>query len=572
VGDWATATAAGVLVPTSEPNLPDWAAAVFGSFAAGVDTMWHETNHGIGWDENNSAFIAQAPTQWEQDVVAESPWLTEIPADTTPPSVSITAPAGGATLSGTTTVQVDAGDSDGMDAVALVVDGRVRNVATSPPYAFDLDTLGLSSDTHQLTAIAYDAAGNTAEQTIDVNVMNELDGVCDTNPPVGQFYACMYAGTNFDTYLGTVVDGVDPLDTGATAWGPRHRWPSGTVFHGVDSRISGRWKGVVDLPAGNYLFHVLADDGIRLRVNGQLILDQWRDQADRFTVAASGLGGLTTIEVDWYQNLGGRALELWWQPTTVAPAVTAQPADQSVPEGTAVTFTAEASGDPAPTVQWQSSTDGGHTFSDVPGATSPTLSLVAQISDRGTQYRAVFTNLPAGQPPTTTLTNPATLTVTSVARPPSAPQTVTATPGDASAVVSWAAPDDSGGSPITGYIVTASPNGGSVSVDGLTLSATVPGLTNGVSYTFTVVASNAAGLASDPSAPSNAVTSASRPEPPKPHHHRHGRGHGSHCPRQPSHGGASERGRNSLSRRTGILTPWTERSMKTKHCPVTRRR
>ncbi len=410
VGDWATATAAGVLVPKAEPNLPDWAAAMFGSYSTGVDTMWHESNHGIGWDENNGQFIDLPPTQWELDVVALSPWLTEIPADSTPPSVSITAPAGGSTVSGTATVRVDAGDGAGMDAVGLVVDGQLRGIDTSSPYTFNLDTLGLSSDRHQLTAIAYDAAGNTAQQTISVDVLNQVGGACNTNPPVGRFYACLYSGTNFNTYLRTMVDGVDRLDTGAVAWGPRHSWPTGAAFNGLGSQISGRWKGVVDLPAGNYLFHVLADDGVRLRVNGQLVLDQWQVQVQRFTAAASGLGGATTIEVDWYQNEGGKALELWWQPTTVAPAVTVQPADQSVVDGAAVTFTAAASGSPTPTVQWQSSIGGGP-FTDVPGATSPALGFVARVSGTGTRYRAVFTNTPAGQPPTTTLTRPATLTV-----------------------------------------------------------------------------------------------------------------------------------------------------------------
>ena len=188
--------------------------------------------------------------------------------------------------------------------------------------------------------------------------------------------------------------------------------PTGAAFHGIGSQISGKWKGVVDLPAGNYLFHVLADDGVRLRVNGQLVLDEWQIQADRFTAAASGLGGPTTIEVEWYQNVGGKALELWWQPTTIAPAVTVQPADQSVLEGAAVTFTTAASGDPTPTVQWQSSTDGGHTFTDVPGATSPTLSLVAQPPTTAPSTGPCSPTMPAGQPTTTTLTNPATLTVT----------------------------------------------------------------------------------------------------------------------------------------------------------------
>jgi hypothetical protein len=426
VGDWAVAPAAGAPVPKAEPDAPDWVGAVFGSYGSAVGTMWHESNHGIGWDENNNAWIDQPPTQWERDVVALSPWLTEIPSDTTAPSVAVTSPTSGSTASGTATVRVDASDGGGMDAVGLVVDGRLRSIDTSPPYAFDLDTLGLSSDRHQLTAIAYDAAGNTAEQTIDVDVVNELGGACNTNPPVGRFYACMYAGTNFDTYLGTMVDGVDQLDTGTVAWGPRHRWATGTVFHGIGSQISGRWKGVVDLPAGNYLFHVLTDDGIRLRVDGHLVLDQWRDQATRFTAAAGGLSGSTTIEIDWYQNGGSKALELWWQPTTDAPAVTVQPTDQSVLDGAPVTFTTAATGDPAPTVQWQSSTDGGHTFTDVAGATSPTLGIVAHLSDDGTRYRAVFTNKPVNAPTTTTLTDPATLTVTA--------GVTTVVPGSASVV------------------------------------------------------------------------------------------------------------------------------------------
>ncbi len=80
---------------------------------------------------------------------------------------------------------------------------------------------------------------------------------------------------------------------------------------------------------------------------------------------------------------------------------------------------------------------------------------------------------------------------------------MTASPGNASASVSWTAPFN-GGSPITGYTVTSDPAGGTGSTVGAT-STTVTGLSNGVSYTFTVTATNAIGT-SDPSAPSNSVT------------------------------------------------------------------
>src|SRR5262249_59087463 len=45
------------------------------------------------------------------------------------------------------------------------------------------------------------------------------------------------------------------------------------------------------------------------------------------------------------------------------------------------------------TVQWQVSTDGGTTFSDIAGAISTTYSFTASASDNGKEFRARFSNL-----------------------------------------------------------------------------------------------------------------------------------------------------------------------------------
>ena len=75
------------------------------------------------------------------------------------------------------------------------------------------------------------------------------------------------------------------------------------------------------------------------------------------------------------------------------PVVTAQSTDQSVGAGGTVIFTAAASGNPSPTVQWQNSTDGGSTWSDISGATSTTYTITSVTSsDIGNEFRAVFTN------------------------------------------------------------------------------------------------------------------------------------------------------------------------------------
>ena len=74
---------------------------------------------------------------------------------------------------------------------------------------------------------------------------------------------------------------------------------------------------------------------------------------------------------------------------------------------------------------------------------------------------------------------------------PGAPSSVSATAGEASAVVTWTAPNN-GGSPITGYIVTTNPGGTTTPANWS--PATITGLTDGTPYTFTVAAMNAVGV------------------------------------------------------------------------------
>lgn len=93
-------------------------------------------------------------------------------------------------------------------------------------------------------------------------------------------------------------------------------------------------------------------------------------------------------------------------PANVAPAITGNPTSTMVTAGQTASFTAAASGTPAPTVQWQVSTNAG-AFANVAGATSGTLTITGTVAaQNGNQYQAVFTNS-AGNATTTA----ATLTV-----------------------------------------------------------------------------------------------------------------------------------------------------------------
>ena len=112
-------------------------------------------------------------------------------------------------------------------------------------------------------------------------------------------------------------------------------------------------------------------------------------------------------------------------------------------------------------------------------------------------------------------TGPASLPSSSVtpATVPGPPSTVTADRGNRSALVSWFAPADNGGTAITAYTVTASDGTHTCGWTAGALSCTVGGLTNGTPYTFTVTATNGVGTGSASSV-SNSVTPAAVPDKP----------------------------------------------------------
>jgi hypothetical protein len=143
-------------------------------------------------------------------------------ADTSPPTVAVTAPASGATVSNTLSLTGTAADDIAVSKVELQVDsGGFQTVYGTTRWTYSLNTAALTNGSHSLTARATDSSGNTETTSISVTVSNTSTGNhCASKPhlcgfpdstntgwqPTGVTLAS-YTGPLTVTVAGTVIDG-----------------------------------------------------------------------------------------------------------------------------------------------------------------------------------------------------------------------------------------------------------------------------------------------------------------------------------------------------------------------------
>jgi hypothetical protein len=154
-------------------------------------------------------------------------------SDTTPPTVSVTAPAAGATVTGTINLNSTASDNVAVAGVQFKVDGNdVGSEDTTSPYSVTWDTLTATAGSHTITAVARDGAGNrttSAGVTVTVN-----------NPPVDT--SGLVAAYGFEEGTGaTVTDSSTAHNNGTisgAAWTDQGRFGNALSFDGIDDIVS----------------------------------------------------------------------------------------------------------------------------------------------------------------------------------------------------------------------------------------------------------------------------------------------------------------------------------------------
>lgn len=106
-----------------------------------------------------------------------------------------------------------------------------------------------------------------------------------------------------------------------------YNWGTGFPAPGVNfDQFSARWTRYIDVSPGTYQIIVTADDGIRLWVDDELLINQWHDQSATTYTASKYLGsGHHLVRVEYYENFGDSVIKVSWTQGAPPPTPTPTP-------------------------------------------------------------------------------------------------------------------------------------------------------------------------------------------------------------------------------------------------------
>lgn len=224
---------------------------------------------------------------------------TPNPPDTQAPSVP-----GGLSAMAVSARQINlawAASTDNVGVVGYRISrgGQVIGQVAGTSYG---DTTVAAGTSYSYTVTAYDAAGKESAPSAPATA---------TTPPAdtlrsGGLNATYYNELDFG---GGTLSRLDPTVD--------FRWASGAPATSIDANtFSVRWSGNIHVPStGTYTFFTRSDDGVRLWVNGKLLIDNWTVHSvveDKATIALTG-GQQYDIRMEYFDNTGRAVSRLFWK-------------------------------------------------------------------------------------------------------------------------------------------------------------------------------------------------------------------------------------------------------------------
>jgi Subtilase family/PA14 domain len=187
------------------------------------------------------------------------------------------------------------------DGLRFYVDGQLKLDRWNVPAGANTVDVFVNSGDHEIK-LEFQEFGGTASASVSWTTP------CFENVPATSWRGEYF---NNDQLAGVPLmgrnDGDEFLDFN---WGDGS--PSSTCGIGVD-HFSARWTRVVVLNAGNWRFTVAGDNGVRLYVDGRLVIDRWLDTVGTNTADVNLATGTHTIKLEYFESTGASRVSLSWE-------------------------------------------------------------------------------------------------------------------------------------------------------------------------------------------------------------------------------------------------------------------
>ena len=241
-------------------------------------------------------------------------------ADTTSPTAPTIVSAIAKSLSEVDLVWTPSTDNVGVTGYQILRNGAVAGIVPANTLNF-VDTAVSANTTYLYIVTAFDAAGNYSAAGNSVKVTTPAPATPPTPTPAPTPTPVPLAGgscapaTNAFTgcyYNNTGLTGSPVLiRTDAQI---SFDWSNGPPPSALSNNFSVRWQGNFTFSPGSYTFNVIGSDGMRLYIDGNLVIDRWRDQSPLWYRTSQTLSqGSHLLVMEYYEKTGSPAVQLFWQ-------------------------------------------------------------------------------------------------------------------------------------------------------------------------------------------------------------------------------------------------------------------
>jgi hypothetical protein len=319
--------------------------------------------------------------------------------DTQPPTVPTLLSAVARSANEVDLLWTASADNAGVAGYQIIRNGMIISSVPGAALLY-VDNAVAPGSTYTYAVAAYDAAGNVSSPSGSLQVTTPAaqppvqTSTCP-GPATGAFTGCYYPNT---TLSGNPVlvrtDNQVNFDWGNTA-------PDRFL---TPLNFSATWQGQFTFTQGAYAFRIITSDGMRVSIDGNLILDQWRDQSPMmYTVTQNISQGVHLVSIQYYERTGGATAQVSWTLTGSTPpppsqgpvisSFTATPSSASA--GQPVSLAWAASGASSLSIDQGVGDVTGRTSVVVAPAATTTYTLTASSASGATATSAVTVNITA---------------------------------------------------------------------------------------------------------------------------------------------------------------------------------